>query len=146
MSGLSNKEILLNILIEKTKEKEIEWKSSKSLNNIENLEQINPNAYYLIFENEWHHILNDSYYADIRAGNVYLLHEEFESGRDGTVTNSYNLYIQERDDDDYLIKTKPTCISDNEDELKELLKAIQVYINTIDSTIENFINKLNNYS
>lgn len=145
MTGLNNRINLINTLVEKTNNTQINWKSIHSLRNSKNLERQNPGAYYLIFENEYHHVFDDSYYADIHIGNIYLLHEEFESGKDGSVSNLYNLYIQERDANNCMNKTQPILVSDKDCNLDGLIKAINKCINKEDTIIEKFLNKLNNY-
>lgn len=61
-------------------------------------EESNEGLYYLLFENEYRHIDYDiSYYCPVVSGTIYLIYEIVESGRDGTKTKKYQLYLQKDD-------------------------------------------------
>lgn len=58
-------------------------------------EDKNRSLYYALFETEWHHVRPDrSFMLPFEQGNIYLISETFESGRDGTVFDGLNLYVQ----------------------------------------------------
>lgn len=75
-------------------------------------EESNEGLYYLLFENEYRHIDYDiSYYCPVVPGTIYLVYEIVESGRDGTKTKKYQLYLQ-NDDNKKAVKVNinPTLI------------------------------------
>jgi len=76
-----------------TKENKISWESLLALKDI--TEEKNYHLFYTLFENEWHSVnYSESFFASVDEGSIYLINESFESGKDGTITSGFNLYIQ----------------------------------------------------
>lgn len=73
---------------------EIQWKSLNEL--AETTEENNKALFFTIFETEFHSVMFlKSFYCHAPAsGYVYLIHERFESGYDGSVISGPNIYIQ----------------------------------------------------
>lgn len=66
----------------------------------------------MLFENEYRHIDYDiSYYCPVVPGTIYLVYEIVKSGRYGTKTKKYQLYLQ-NDDNKKAVKVNinPTLI------------------------------------
>lgn len=58
-------------------------------------EEENPALFSMLFECEFHRVRYDcSYFLPFAAGAVFLISEISESGRDGTVFDGLNLYVQ----------------------------------------------------
>lgn len=79
----------VNDLIKKTLSEDIEW---QSLNNVV---AINGTPIDLYFSLDEFHTVNffESYYCATK-GMIFLISERTESGRDGKVSEGYNLYIR----------------------------------------------------
>lgn len=71
-------------------------------------------------EDEFHHInYENSFYLRTNRGIVFLVDQWRESGRDGTVFDGYNLYIQPNEN------AEITLVLSNTDELYRLSNAIK---------------------
>lgn len=110
----------------------IKW---NCLTNLETVTQeSNKELFYLLFQSSCHHIdFLSSYYAILDSGTVYLVNETFESGRDGTVTSGYNLYIQS---DDSSKIDKLNCLQAY---LYQIVNSIQVTLPKNENTISSFV-------
>lgn len=124
----TNKTKFINLLIQNTKDNNINWLPINKIFRQKNLETINPNAFYLISQCEFHtYNSHKSFYTDLAFGNIYLIYETFESGRDGTETEGYNLYIQERDENDRFLDSQIQTLEYDDDILQDLSNAITEY-------------------
>lgn len=81
-------------LAQETIANKIIWKSLNELNEIN--EESNRSLYFTLFQTEFHSIVFlKSFYSLVPScGYVYLIHETFESGYDGSVVSGPNIYIQ----------------------------------------------------
>ena len=107
------------------------------------LEENNPDIYLLISTNESHSCdLQKSFYTDLNFGVVYLLYESSESGRDGTVIEGYNLYIQERDEYGYLTHSEVKSLGYDDETLNILSQVIINYLSREDNTVDRFLQNI----
>ena len=85
-------------LIEKTTANEIHWQTLSSLSPVESgFPDIVQETSDYVFTNEFRQILpHNSFYFYHQAGVVALIRIDNESGRDGTHSNEYALYLQIR--------------------------------------------------
>lgn len=88
------------------------------------------------FEDEWHRILyEDSFELHFETGFFFLVHERSESGRDGTVFDEYNLYIQSD------VGTEPIMVANDTPEVYRLRNAIgNIKKDTLPDNIINMMN------
>lgn len=90
--------------------------------------------YYMLFQTEFRHIdFHSSYYSTIGRGTIYVLNEDIESGRDGTHTIGYKLYLQ----DD--LKNAVYDLPCPKSAVYQLLNAVQSCIAKSESNAEAFI-------
>lgn len=91
----------------------------------------------LLFESEYRHIdFHNSYLAIIPQGDIYVLHEDNESGRDGGIHSiGYKIYL--RDETSGKIEFLPCPAS----AVYQLLNAVNSCINNSESLVENFIDR-----
>lgn len=83
------------------------------------LAEKNESLYFLLFENEYHKVFyEDSYSLPFQEGFFYFVHEWTESGRDGTIFDGYNLYVQPN------LESKITLLLHDSPELYRLKNAI----------------------
>lgn len=122
----------INKLSKETIDDKIYWYYLTSLQNVS--EESNPAIFNLLVECEFHHINNqDSYYAIINNGEVYILNETNESGRDCTVTLGYQMYIHQEGS----INThKVPC---SQSDIYRLLNAITASLSKRENELESFI-------
>lgn len=115
-----------------TLDNKIHWQRASDYEHIE--AKSNPEVYKMLFQCEFRHIdFMASYFGTITNGAVFILDETNESGRDGTVTHGYKMYIQ--DDTNNKIIQLP-CASYI---LYQLINSIQVYISNEEKDAEEFI-------
>ncbi len=134
----------INKLSKETINDTVFWNHLTSLRNIS--EESNPAIFYLLMEDEWRHISYiDSYYAIIGDGEVYILNETNESGRDGTVVSGYQIYVhQEGSQNTYELP----C---SQGDIYRLLNSITNNLSKRETELESFIdsylsdNKKNDY-
>lgn len=89
---------------------------------------------YMLFQTEFRHIdFHTSYYATIGRGAIYVLNEDLESGRDGTHTSGYKLYLQ----DDF--KATVSDLPCPKSAVYQLLNAVQSCVAKSESNAEAFI-------
>lgn len=80
-------------LINITLDNKIKWNMLDNLKSVSESE--NYSLYYTLFTNEYHKISYErSYYTSYKDGNIYLIYEWSESGKDGSISEGYNLYTQ----------------------------------------------------
>lgn len=132
MMEKSKIDAFINKLSKETIDDKIYWNCLTSLQNIS--EESNPAIFYLLFECEFHHINHkNSYYAIINSGEVYILNEINESGRDGTVTSGYQMYVhQEKSSNTHVIP----C---TQGDIYRLLNAITASLSKKENELESFI-------
>lgn len=94
----------------------------------------NPAVYNMLFQCEFRHIdFLTSYFGIIKNGAVFILDETNESGRDGTITHGYKIYIQDE------INGKILHLPCASHTLYQLLNSIRVYISNEEHDTESFI-------
>lgn len=121
-------------LSQETLDDKIQWNYLTNLQNVS--ERSNPAIFFLLFEGEWRHINhNDSYYAIINIGEVYILNENTESGRDGTSVSGYNLYVHRECSEN--VFNLPCTQSD----IYRLLNSINSSLSKKEADIESFIDE-----
>lgn len=112
----------------------IQWNYLTNLQNVS--ENSNPAVFFFLFEGEWRHIdFNDSYYVIINVGEVYILNENIESGRDGTSVSGYNLYVHRECSENVF---KLPCTQSN---IYRLLNSINLSLSKKEADIESFIDE-----
>lgn len=130
--GKSKIDAFINKLSKETIDDKIYWNYLTSLQNIS--ENSNPAIFYLLVECDFHHINHqDSYYAIINNGEVYILNETNESGRDGTVTSGYQMYVHQEES----INTHEVPCSQSD--IYRLLNAITASLSKRENELESFI-------
>ncbi len=88
----------------------------------------------MLFENEFHHInFFVSYYSIVANGTIYILYEINESGRDGTITDGYNIYLHDEN------KNKVIPLSCPISTIYQLTNSIQLFLADEESDAESFI-------
>ena len=112
--------------------KKISWRR------LTNYENIRPDSNELIssmlFQNEYHHInFFSSYYSIVSNGTIYIVYEVNESGRDGTITNGYNIYLHDED------KNKLISLPCPMSTIYQLTNSIQLFLENEESDAASFI-------
>lgn len=132
MMEKSKIDAFINKLSKETINDKIYWNHLTNLQNIS--EDSNPAIFYFLFENEFHHInYSDSYYAIIGCGEVYIINETSESGRDGTITSGHQMYIHQEES----INTHEVPCSQSD--IYRLLNAITASLSKRENELESFI-------
>lgn len=132
--GKSKIDAFINKLAKATINDKIYWNHLTNLQNI--FKESNPAISYLLVECEFHHInYSDSYYAIINNGEVYILYETNESGRDGTVVSGYQMYIHQEGS----INTHEVPCSQSD--IYRLLNAIIANLSKRENELEAFIDE-----
>lgn len=110
----------------------ISWDHLSSIRNL--TEESNSAIFYLLMENEFHHInYFASYYAIIGDGEVYIINETNESGRDGTILSGYKMYIhQENSPNTYELP----C---SQGDIYRLINSITANLSKRETELESFI-------
>lgn len=122
----------INKLSKDTINDKIIWSRLTNLPNV--LEESNPAIFYLLDECEFRHInYQDSYYSIINNGEVYILNETNESGRDGTITSGYQMYIHQEES----VNTHEVPCSQGD--IYRLLNAIIANLSKRENELESFI-------
>lgn len=97
-------------------------------------QESNKGLYFTIFQTEYHRVdFFSSYYGIIGNGTVYLINETFESGRDGSITSGYNLYLQKEGSDNVERLHCPQGY------VYQIVNAVNATIQKQDSGIDSFI-------
>lgn len=82
----------VNNLIKKTLSGDIKWRSLETVSAIDDTPISD-----CLSQDEFHTIYYyESYFCAVKQGLVFLVSEKNESGRDGSVSEGYNLYLQPR--------------------------------------------------
>lgn len=132
--------ILVELLLKKTLDKKLNWKhvfeviSEHDINNL-----ISPLA-YILFQNEFHTVdMNSTFILESEIGTLCLIHEISESGRDGTIDDSQNLYA--------IVDNNTYQLDCDEPKLIRLVNAISEYIDPQKDTktiIQDFVSFFQN--
>lgn len=125
-------ETFIKQLSKDTINNKIEWSYLYNLKNVS--QDSNPSVFFLLFEDEFRHInFDDSFYAPLPNGFIYILNETTESGRDGTVLTGYRIYLQQDEAE------KISRISCEQSPIFQLINSINSYLIKEETDTENFI-------
>lgn len=131
---MDNKKIkdFIKQLSKDTAQNKISW---KRLVTYENLEfDSNKEVFRMLFQNEYRQIdYLSSYYSIIKPGTVFVINETISSGRDGSVTNNYKIYLQNS------AKQSVSALPCDSVTIYQLLNAIQSSITDDKAISEAFI-------
>ena len=110
----------------------LSWRRLTDYNNLDY--SSNKSISGMLFQNEFHHIdFFASYYCPAGKGTVFVLNEINESGRDGTITSGYKIYLH--DDTNDRISNLP-CYAGTE---YQLVNSIHSQLTKDEAAIESFI-------
>ena len=115
-----------------TVQNKIFWKRLTSYENLD--PRSNNELFNLLFQNEYRKIdYLSSYYSILPSGSVFVINETIESGRDGTLTNNYKLYLHN------LMDRSIAPLPCDSVTIYQLLNAIRSSITKEESIAESFI-------
>lgn len=116
----------VNHLIEKTLAGELKWHTLS-----ENTQIDDTVASDYLSQDEFHMIhYHESYYCSAKLGLIFLVSERNESGRDGEISEGYNLYLQP------LPKQPPSSVMFDTTELYRLKNAIELKIDLTEDVVD----------
>lgn len=121
-------------LSKETLDNAIAWQYLSDFENVD--PDSNQDLFFLLFQNEYRRIHYDSsYYAPVNAGIVYVIHETQESGRDGTYTSGFKMYIH------YDEAENISQLSCEQSNIYQLLNSIKSYMAKKEAGLEQFIDR-----
>lgn len=121
----------------------IHWKRVTDFGDLK--PESNKPIFNLLFQSEFRHLdLDASYYAIVSNGEIYLLNEVNESGRDGTITSGYRMYLHSEG------STNILHLQCNSGSIYQLINSIHVYLadqeKDLESFIDDFLSQNSSYS
>lgn len=97
----------------------------------------NKKLYNIIIQSEFSQIdFATSYYAIIKNAAVFIINETSISGRDGTMTSGYVVYIQDEDNDN-----KIYSVPCGQSSIYQLINSIESYLTTKEKEVNLFIDR-----
>lgn len=117
----------INRLMEKTKRNELDWKPAKDFfENSPYHESSAADELAIFSKSEWATLHeNDSYYLYNNDQYLFLLHIDHESGKDGTITESWGLYAILDWHDDMFVTIPDYHPANCEDRIQKISEMIQ---------------------